>query len=371
MTRKENLRLTLSGKKPQWVPFAPNFAQWFIHHKNFGLLPDELRGCADYIDAMKALGCDIFSRNVDSGFHMEDTRLTASKTVVQAATGPRRTIEYATPYGVLSEIHQDQTAVSTTHQMEYFVKDWQRDGDAFRYYLDQRRYCWDEEAFAKTNAKVGDDGIINVHFGVTPLKMMHLNFGLEYTCFFVMDEPEAAKELCDTYWQEKIKPVLHALANHPQVESAILMDNVDTPFYAPSLAAEFWTPYVKEATDVMRAKGKSLFVHACGKLADLSEEFAAARVSGLEGVSHPPLGDWSVADAQRCHDDFIFVGGFSAREQEGLSDQQVRDFYRDYLATAKKERFIFASSCQTAIGTPWERIKLVRDICREWGGVPE
>ena len=146
------------------------------------------------------------------------------------------------------------------------------------------------------------------------------------------------------------------------------MDNVDSPFYAPSLAAQFWTPYVKEAADVMRAKGKPLFVHACGKLAGLSEEFATAGVSGLEGVSHPPLGDWSVAEVQRCHDDFIFVGGFSACEQESLSDKQVRDFYRDYLATAKKERFIFASSCQTAIGTTWERIKLVRDICRQWGG---
>lgn len=366
MTRKENLRLTLSGRKPQWVPFSPNFCQWFIHHKNFGLLPDELHGCADYIDAMKVLGCDIFSRNVDSGFRTENTRFKAAERITQAATGPRRTVEYTTPYGLLREIRQDQTAVSTTHQVEYFVKDWKRDGDAFRSFLEQCRYRWDEEAFAKTNAKVGDDGIINVHFGVTPLKMLHQYFGLEYTCFFVMDEPAAAKALCDYYWQEKIRPVLHALADHPQVESAILMDNVDTPFYAPFLAEEFWTPYVKEAAEMMRKKGKSLFVHACGKLEGLSDEFAEARVSGLEGISHPPLGDWSVSDAQRCHDDFIFIGGFSAREQEGFSDQQVRDFYRDYLSTAKKERFIFASSCQTAIGTTWDRIKLVRDICREW-----
>ena len=370
MTRKENLRRVLRGAMPNWVPFAPNFQQWFTHHKTFNILPAELRGCADYIDAMKALGCDIFSRNLDGGLRKEDTALKALETVATLPIGPRRTIQYETPYGTIREIHQTQSAMSTSYQEEYLVKDWGRDGDAFRCFMDQRRYRWDEEAFRATHARIGDDGIISVSVGVTPLKMLHLYFGLEYACLFVMDEPEAAKALCDDYWQQKIRPVLHTLANHPLVESAILMDNVDTPFYPPGLAAEYWTPYVKEAADIMRAKGKTLFVHACGKLAGLSGEFAKARVSGLEGISHPSLGDWPVAAAQACHPDFIFVGGFSACEQEGLSDPQVRAFYRDYLATAKKERFIFSSSCQTSIGTPWERIKLVRDICREWGGSP-
>jgi uroporphyrinogen-III decarboxylase len=165
--------------------------------------------------------------------------------------------------------------------------------------------------------------------------------------------------------------VLKRLAAHPDVESVILMDNVDTPFYAPSLAAEYWSPYVKDAADLMRARGKYVFVHACGKLAGLAPQFAQTRVSGLEGVAHPPLGDWTAAQAQTCHPGFIFLGGFSAHEQEETrSDASVRAFYREYLASAHKERFIFASSCQTAIHTKWERIKLVRDICREWGGAP-
>jgi hypothetical protein len=370
MTRKENLRLVLAGKKPRWVPFAPNFSQWFGHHRKFNLLPEELRGCGDYIDAMKALGCDIFSRNLDGGCRGENTTLTPRSTVVPGSTGPRRTTEYATPFGTLREVHQEQTSLSTGHQEEYCVKDWKRDGDALRYFLEQRRHRWDEEAFAATHAKVGGDGIVNVPFGVSPLKMLHGYLGLEYTCFFVMDEPAAAKALCDEFWQTQMRPVLHALANHPLVESAILMDNVDTPFYPPALAAEFWTPYVKEAAEVMRARGKTLFVHACGKLAGLAGEFSEARVSGLEGISHPPLGDWPAAAAQTCHPEFIFVGGFSAREQELLGDAQVRAFYREYLGAARKERFIFASSCQTSIDTKWERIKLVRDLCREWGGCP-
>ena len=39
LTRQQNLRLVLAGQTPAWVPFAPNFAQWFHHHQKFASLP--------------------------------------------------------------------------------------------------------------------------------------------------------------------------------------------------------------------------------------------------------------------------------------------------------------------------------------------
>ena len=51
-----------------------------------------------------------------------------------------------------------------------------------------------------------------------------------------------------------------------------------------------------------------------------------------------------------------------------MDEKQVFDFYDDYLPAARKERFIFSSACNTAINTPIERLLLVREICREWGG---
>ncbi|MFZ4694498.1 MAG: uroporphyrinogen decarboxylase family protein [Verrucomicrobiia bacterium] len=366
-TRCENLRSVLRGEAPAWVPFCPNFNQWFVHHQKFGTLPPELRGCRDYLDAMKVLGCDIFSRNLPSGFTERDTKWQRKVTVREEALGKEKTMVYETPFGALRQVTQDQNAISSAHVVEYLVKDWGRDGDAFRAFMEQREFDWDEEAFLKTHRRVGDDGILNVAVGSTPLKFLHTYFGLDHSCLFVMDHPEAAKEVCDLYWS-RLRPVLLRVASHPEVESAILMDNVDTPFYPPSLAVEYWAPYVKEAVEIMGRHGKPLFVHACGKLKGLARLFAETRVSGLEGISHPPLGDWTAAEAQACHPGFIFIGGFSAREQEMAGDATVREFYREYLGAARKERFIFASSCQTAVQTSWERLKLVREICREWGG---
>ncbi|MCE9614329.1 MAG: hypothetical protein K8T26_08635 [Lentisphaerae bacterium] len=369
LTKRDNLRNVLTGGEPAWVPFALNFAQWFGHHRTFGTLPVDLRGCASYIQAMKVLGCDIFSRNLDGGYRERDTLLKAREHDVSASTGSRRTITYETPYGTLQMVRQQQVALSTSHEEEHFVKDWDRDGDAFRYLLDQRVYEWDEAVFDAVDREVGDDGLVNVPVACTPLKMLHNQFGLAYSCLFVVDHPEAAQSICDLYWA-KLRPLLQRLAAHPRVASVILMDNVDTPFYPPALARLYWAPYVKEAAALMRANGKYLFVHACGKLAGLSPIFADCRVTGLEGVAHPPLADWTAPAAQACHPDFIFMGGFGAHEQESMGDAEVRAFYAGYLARASRRRFIFSSSCQTSIHTPWDRIKLVRDICRAWGGAP-
>ena len=76
LTRKQNLQRIVHGEKPQWVPFALNFAQWYLHHRQFGTLPQELRSCPDYISAMKALDCDIFTRNVEGGQRIVDSMLT-------------------------------------------------------------------------------------------------------------------------------------------------------------------------------------------------------------------------------------------------------------------------------------------------------
>jgi len=368
LTRKENLLKVLRCENPEWVPFSPNFNQWFQHHKKFNQLPPELVG-KDYTGAMKFLGCDIFSRNIDGGFRSAYPIDKFKRTVEEKEIGPLGTEEYETPYGTLRMRSQYQSRLTTGHVIEYPVKNWEKEGDAAKYYVENRERSWDEKAFEKTQSLVADDGLVIVAVGCTPLKMLHELLGLQEACFLIMDNETAAKEICDLYWSKHF-PVFKKAVDQEGTHCLILQDNVDTPFYPPYIAEKYWTPYVKEAMDYAREKGKFLLVHACGRLAGLKEEYAKSKITGLEGVSHAPLGDWSPEEALETHDKFIFNGGFSAQEQEMKTDGEVRDFYEDYFSRvpADKNRFIFGSSCQTSIGTTWERIKLVRDICRDWGG---
>ncbi len=369
ITKKENLLQVMRGEKPSWVPFVLNFSQWFFHHLDNGILPDELKGCETYVDAMKVLDCDIFTRSEASGCREVDTAFERQEIIEEKPLGTCQTIRYETPFGTVQEAHQEQRAQTTWHDEEFLISDWEENGPAAMAVLEQTDFVWDEDVFEKSAREIGDDGIFNLPCWGTPLKWLHWKAGLQDSVFLMMDNPTEIKKYCDLYWS-KITPILKAMAEHPSVDSVILMDNVDTPFYK-SFANELWTPYVQDATSILKEKGKFLWVHACGQLAGLSEEFAKAKVSGLEGVSHPPLGDWSASEAQKCHPEFIFNGGFSAAEQRMEHDDEVRAFYKKYLKEVSKERFMFGASCNTAISTTWDRIKLVRDICREWGGIPK
>ena len=70
-TKKQNLTALLQGQAPQWTPCSINMGQWYWHHHRLGTLPQPLRRAETYFDAMKALGCDIFSRRGDGGLREE------------------------------------------------------------------------------------------------------------------------------------------------------------------------------------------------------------------------------------------------------------------------------------------------------------
>jgi hypothetical protein len=368
LSRADNLRTVLRGATPAWIPFAPNFRQWFIHHQSHGSLPEELRGCRDYLDAMIAFDCDIFSRNIDSGCVETDVLFRAQREVQPSSTGQRCLTTWQTPHGALREVVCEQTSISTSHTEEYRVKDWNVDGRAFRAWFDQREPAWDEASYLATADRVGDRGLVNLACFQTPLKFLHNNFGLDGACFFCSDHPDEAKALCDERWA-RLRPLIQRMADHPRVDSIVLMDNVDTPFYPPSMARTYWAPYVADAVGIMRARGKSVFVHACGKLRGLARIFAECGVTGLEGISHAPIGDWDPTGAVATHPGFVYVGGFSCTEQ-GMDHDAMARFYEGFLAGMPRQRVIFSSSCQTAIETPWERLVQVRDLVRAWGGRP-
>lgn len=371
ITRRDNLIALLRGERPQWVPCAINFWQWYAHHKKNGTLPPELAGTSDYLDAMKAAGLDVCSRNIDGGVRSSHVACEPEKITEPGPLGPRRTTRFHTPHGTLTHVAEEQTSQSTGYEVEDLVKDWSRDGRAYLWLLEGTRYTWDRQAFARTDARVGDAGVVMVSLPGTPLKRLHIDFGLEHACLFALDEPEAAKTCCDLYWKN-VLPLLHQIASDPAVHVGCMMDNVDAPFYSPTLASLYWTPYVREAADIFRSHGKRLMVHACGHLKHLMGVFRESGVHGLEGMAHPPLGDFTPSDARAMPEHFIYNGGFSAHEQVTRSDDEVCAFYNAYFRELDGlPRFIFASACQTTITTPWARIRLAIDLCRQHGGAPE
>ncbi len=370
LTRRANLLRLLAGEQPAWTPCAINFNQWFGHHRNHGSLPAELRD-GDYLHAMKLLGCDIFSRNLGGGCKVTFPGVEEQHEKVDAGGGHSRHINrFVTPHGTLRCIREDQPEQTTSYQVEDLVKDWNTEGQAYRYWLEQYTADWDEAGYLALDERVGDDGLVMIPGPCTPLKRLQIDFGLDHACLFLMDEPQAARELCALYWS-RVRAQLVRMAEHPRVQVMCLMDNVDSPFYPPALCADYWTPYVADAVSIFAPRGKRVLVHACGRLRALKQVFRDSGVHGLEGMAHSPLGDFDPADVHDMPSSFIYNGGFGAHEQVTRSDDDLRKFYAQHFAALRGHAgFIFASACQTTVTTPWARIKLAVQLCREFGGRP-
>ncbi len=64
LSSKENIEKILINQAPSRFVFAPNFWQWFAHHKNHDILPEEIKHCKTQLDMIDYLGVDVFSRNI-------------------------------------------------------------------------------------------------------------------------------------------------------------------------------------------------------------------------------------------------------------------------------------------------------------------
>ncbi len=45
LSPKDEIGLVLKNELPSRFIFAPNYWQWFAHHKNHGIFPEELKHC--------------------------------------------------------------------------------------------------------------------------------------------------------------------------------------------------------------------------------------------------------------------------------------------------------------------------------------
>ncbi len=51
----------LNNEFPNDFIYAPNYWQWFAHHKNHNILPDEIKHCETQLDLIRYLGLEVMS----------------------------------------------------------------------------------------------------------------------------------------------------------------------------------------------------------------------------------------------------------------------------------------------------------------------
>lgn len=372
MNPKENIEKILVNEIPSRMVYAPNYWQWFEHHKNHSILPKEIKHCETLLDLYNYLGLDVFSRNIyckqdEAWFggicdeYFEDVKTSAS--INLSGNNKITNKEYLLGSGKLTEQLMYVFDESTIVQKEFLISDYQSQAHLLEQFVGSRKWKFNKSKFEAINQRVGKSGIAIVGDFFSPLKMLHMTLGPVNTVYFLMEEPEFAQRLLDLHEKAQLDLVRQCVNNGVRV--IMSMDNLDTMFHPPYFVEAYSASFYEKASAICHENGSSFFIHACGNQKDNLKLISSLNVDGLEGFAFPPLGDMELDEAMKLtHDKFTLTGGISAMETRDLQTQKEIFSYVENLFTRMKpyaNRFIFSSSCNTAIDTKWETIQHFRD----------
>ena len=367
-----NIKSVLQRQTPQRLVFAPNFWQWFAHHKYHNKLPPEIADCRTQLDMIKYLQMDVFSRNIYCNqqqcwfgglagcvFNSVDV------STQEQQDGKDRifTKTYHTSRGTLTERLRYVFEDSTLVQEEFLINDYKSQLDAFEQLLLDQQWEFSTENYAAEQRKVGPDGVVVAGELYSPLKMLHFAMGPIDTTYLLMDHPDRVMELLGIHERAQLDLVEQiAAAGVPAIMS---MDNLDTMFHPPNQVEKYSASFYEKAAGVCHSHGSNFFIHACGQQKDNLKLISSLGVDGLEGVAYPPLGDVELDEVMELTTDrFIITGGISASETTNLTTKkQIFDYIEQLFRKMRpyKHRFMLSASCNTAIETPWDTIKYFRD----------
>jgi len=377
LNSKTDIENILVNKIPSGFVFAPNYWQWFAHHRNHGILPEELKGCETQLDMIKYLGVDVFSRNIycrqdEYWFggicdeYFDDGEVEVSIRSENSNKLTRK--DFRLSKGLLSEELLYVFDESTIVQKKFLITDYRDQGGLLEQFVSSRKWKFNKMKFIQAEQEVGESGLVIVGDFFSPLKLLHLVMGPVNAVYFLMEQPEFARIIMEIHEKNQLDLVRQAVSNGVRV--IMSMDNLDTMFHPPEYVEAYSASFYEKAAAICHEYGALFFIHACGNQKDNLKLISSLHVDGLEGVAFPPLGDVGLDEAmQMTSENFIITGGISAIETRDLKTRkEVFEYVENLFSKMKpyRNRFIFSASCNTAINTSWETIKYFRDAWLEY-----
>lgn len=376
-TPATQVRRVLQRRQPDRIVYAPNYWQWFAHHRNHGLLPPEIAHCRTQLDLIRHLGLDVFSRNVycdqshcwfggladevwDGIEVCEKVHLDGRDRVIIRT--------YHTRGGTLTERQRHVFADSTLVQEKFVLEGVEDPLSALEELVNARRWKFSADRYAREQEQAGDDGFVVAGELFSPLKALHLLAGAVETTYLIADEEARVRELLAIHEAAQLDLARQIVA--AGVPAMMAMDNLDAAFHTPGYLVKFSASFYEQASHIAREHGSTFWIHACGQQRANLQRIDSLGVDGLEGVAYPPLGDVQLDEVMRLTSDrFLITGGISAIETERFqSSDEVRHYVADLFERLRpySHRFMLAASCNTSIRTPWRVLEWFRDAWQEF-----
>ena len=365
MTSRERLLCVLNGGIPDKVPVSPfiqeEYLSYYFNKKNTDRLFDAvaLRKELDFETRQYVNEIPYFLQRSFSNWEVERKLEIINGNYIRTMTvkTPVRTMKQVegAPYNekILNGIH-----FST---MEYLIKD-SDDFEAFKKYCPKREkqdvdHILESGKIAKK--EIGD-------LGVSCPWAMGGVYNLASTYINVQDMMvDALME--EDYYQDYMSFFSDLVASDHEifVESEFdcvgMQGNIaNGGMMGSDYFEEHVLPYERKTIDILRAGGKPIIYHNCGKATSLYPAYKKLGITVWETISEAPQGDNKLAEAKKYFgDELILFGNFDQVHflKEATPEEVEKKAY-DLMMTGKPGgHYIFACSDYLEIGTPLENVK--------------
>jgi len=370
MTNRERILAVLDKRSPDRIPWIARLDLWYHARVAEGNLPARFRGMT-LVEVGRALRTGNPARDGKvfkvcyEGMEVRNER----------APGVARQ-RFVTPYGEVTfgRILSDKVSGTTDQGLPlehpiHSVDDY----NVLEYIAEHTYYepCYDEYLAYET--AVGGEGYPMVSCGDVPFHyfLLHLS-GYNQAYFEMVDHAEEFEHLITVMEQVDRERLWPVVAESPArlILHGVHFDSQMTP---PHMFRKYMTPYYKDFSALLHARGKSLVWHADDDSKDILAEVKDAGFDMSECFCTAPMVEVTLEEARAAWkgDVAIFGGVPSIILEPTFPEAEFEEYMRGVFRTiAPGDAFILGVADNVMPTSLIERVERVSDLVEQHGAYP-
>ena len=360
MTSKNDILSRFSDSANDSPCYLPDLSLWYEWHRKKGTLPDKWHS-SSLLEIARDMGTPVW-------LPVRPWRVeTPGVEVITTEANRERIIRSETSAGPLIArwiVGPD----GAWWQAEYPVKT-EKDLEAALVLVKARHYVLDPTELARTEAEVGEDGILAIEIPRRPISdVLHEILGWSDGLMFLA---EPAIPEINAILEAKLQDFVREIAKLPG--SIILSpDNLDGQFISPALFQEYLADSYRLTAEVLHQQQKLVLVHVGGPIKHLAVPLAETGIDGLEGVAGAPQSDLSLAEARQAIGPALTLWG--GIPQDVMLEMYAREDFEAAVSHAVKEarvdrRTILGIADRVPVDAELERLEVIPTLIEQsWSG---
>lgn len=371
MTNRERILAVMDGKTPDRVPWIARLRLWYGARVAEGNLPERFRGMSEV-----EVGRSLRSGNPARDGKVFKVRYEGMDVQLEQEPGVIRK-RFVTPYG---DVTYGQIAAGGDTKgwiegglpLEHPIRK-AEDYRIWEYVVEHTFYdpCYEE--YLAYEAQVGDEGYPMMNAGDCPFHyfLLHL-VGYNDAYYHMVDYPQQFEHLMAVMAQVEKERLWPVVANSP-ARLILHGAHFDSQMTPPKQFQKYITPYYKEFSALLHAKGKTLAWHADDDSQAILQDIKESGFDMSECFCTAPMVNVTLEEARSVwgKDVAIFGGIPSIILEPGYPEEEFEEYMRYvFRSIAPGDSIILGVADNVMPTSVIERVERISELVEQHGNYP-